>query len=92
MLQYSAYKIPELTRLNLGMGAFWLPGTCISKEEGTIDRQVMAWSPDSLGRMIDIDKVLLSASYGAGFVVSALGNNAAMDACGGDLLRVHGTL
>ena len=74
------------------MGVFWLQGTCISKEEGRIDRQVVVWSPDSLCRMIDIDKVSLSASYGAELVCSDPGNNVAADACGGELLCVHVTL
>ena len=92
VLRYSACENPKLTRLSLGMEAFWLPGTCISNEEGTIDRQVLVWSPDSLSKMIDVDRVSLLASYGAESRCSAPENNVAVDACCGELLQVRGIL
>ena len=81
VLRYSACGKPKLTRLSLGMGAFWLPGTCILNEEGMIDGQVLVWSADSLSKMIDIDRILLSALYGAEVASSTLENNVAVDAC-----------
>ena len=91
MLRYSAWEKPEFTKLRVSIGAFWFPGTCVSKEEGAIDRQAMVWPPDSLKRMIDINNVSLLGSYGAEFVSSASGHNVAVDACGGDL-HVRDTL